>query len=103
MFIVEINPKNPNIGKIKASVPLLFARTQTNTQHRYTLRILAERLTKNGNNLRKIFECILVFDNVKMSKKIKTLLDDYIDGIKKLKTKELLEILQFEKYYGNKK
>jgi hypothetical protein len=98
MFIVEINPKNPNLGKVKASVPLLFCKTQTNTQHRYTLRILAERLSKTGNATRKIFECILVFDNSKMSKKIKTMMDEYIERIKKEKTKELFEILSVDKF-----
>jgi hypothetical protein len=62
------------------------------------LRILAERLSKTGNATRKIFECILVFDNSKMSKKIKTMMDEYIERIKKEKTKELFEILSVDKF-----
>lgn len=98
MFIIEASISKPNQGKVKATIPLLNTKTQSNIEHRYTLRVFSEKLSKVGTSIRKIFECILVFENTKQCSLAKLAIDKQIEDTQYKKEKEISELIQTEKF-----
>lgn len=98
MFIIEASISKPNLGKVKATIPLLNTRTHPNVEHRYTLRVFSEKLSKTGTSLRKIFECILVFENTKQCSLAKIAIDKNIEDTQFKREKEISDLISIEKF-----